>query len=54
MILGLQKGDGSICDCFCPPAIIDAQQLSQNSLFKEQDLLFPAWAVTKTSHVRDF
>lgn len=36
------------------PAIVSAQQLSQNSLFKQQDLLFPAWAVTKSSVVRDF
>lgn len=36
------------------PAIVLAQQFSQNILYKQQDLIFSASAVTKPSVVRDF
>lgn len=54
VILGPQKADGATCDCFCLPAIIRAQQLSQNSLFKQQDFLYSAQTAKKPSLVRDF
>lgn len=47
VILGPQKADGSICDCLCLPAIIRAQQLSQNSLFEQQDFLYSAQTANK-------
>lgn len=54
VILGPQKADGPICDCLCLPAIIRAQQLSQNSLFKQQDFLYSAQTAATSSLVRDF
>lgn len=40
VILGPQETDGSIYDCLCPPAVTDAQQLSQIACFIRKKKVF--------------